>query len=184
MTDSLALRYYNNGLQDAMDKNIKSAVENLSKAVTYDNNSIAAWNLLGLCFYRLGRFKMAEYSWIQSLNKQSERNPAQAYLKELRNDFEGVAPFFVLVSELCSKKKYKKAVDVFEREIVVRLDSSVEVLNYFGVLKILAGERKRAIKVWERALSIDHSNEKAKLYISATEGSFIQKLRGLIRDMF
>ena len=60
MTDSLALRYYNNGLQDAMDKNIKSAVENLSKAVTYDNNSIAAWNLLGLCFYRLGRFKMAE----------------------------------------------------------------------------------------------------------------------------
>ena len=105
-------------------------------------------------------------------------------MKELRNDFEGVAPFFVLVSELCSKKKYKKAVDVFEREIVVRLDSSVEVLNYFGVLKILAGERKRAIKVWERALSIDHSNEKAKLYISATEGSFIQKLRGLIRDMF
>lgn len=184
MTDLLALFYYNNGLQYALNKNIKAAVENLSKAVTYDNSSISAWNLLGLCFYRLGRFKMAEYSWIQSLNRQSNENPAQAYLEELRNALEGAAPFFDLVSELCSKKEYKKAVDIFEREVVVRFDSSVEVLNYFGIIKIIAGERQKAIKVWVRALSIDNSNEKAKLYISATEGSFVQKLRELIRDMF
>lgn len=63
MFKNLSHSYYNRGLKLAREKEIGPAIRSLSKAVQYNSDNIKAWNLAGLCYYRLGKYKMAEYCW-------------------------------------------------------------------------------------------------------------------------
>jgi tetratricopeptide (TPR) repeat protein len=166
MMDSLAKFYFNEGLEKAHNNNIVCAVENLSKALIYDKSNIETWNLLGLCYYRMSRFKMAQYCWEQSLSKcENSNNPAILYNEKLSKLLDEVIPIFSKVQSLCSNKKYSKAMIIFEKDILPRLRDCAEMYNYLGVLQQLVGKKQRAIKQWENALRLDSSNEKAKQYI-------------------
>ncbi|MDD4113491.1 MAG: hypothetical protein PHC56_10755, partial [Herbinix sp.] len=67
MTNNLSYHYYNIGLERARNNEITHAVDALSIAVALKDDNIPAWNLLGLCYYRLGKLPTAEYCWITSL---------------------------------------------------------------------------------------------------------------------
>jgi len=169
MFDNLSRFYFNKGLSLVREDQIGPALQNLDKAVSYNTDNIEAWNLAGLCYYRLGKYKTAEYCWTQSVNKRLEGNAAGAYLADLRGTLEETAPYFFQTSALCREERYGQAARIVSKEICSRFDSSARLLNYLGVLQQLAGKTDLAVQCWTNVISLDKSNTDARLYLEDME---------------
>ena len=176
MFKNLARFYYNKGLRLAREDQIKPAVNNLIKAISYSSDFIEAWNLAGLCYYRLGNYETAKYCWVQSVNKPWKENGASQYLADLRNDLEEADPYFSQVASLCRQEKYGEAAEVLDKEICSKFDLSTALLNLLGVLQVLDGKTYRAVKSWRTVLSFDKSNTDAPRYLADMEKSLSYKL--------
>lgn len=169
MLENLSRFYYNKGLRLAREDEIGPAVQNLTKAVSYNSDNIEAWNLAGLCYYRLGKYKTAEYCWTQSVNKRREGNAASDYLADLMNTLEETGPYFSQIASLCQQEKYGQAAGILSKKICSRFDLSIGLLNFLGVLQVLDGKINRAVKCWTTVLSLDKSNADARLYLEDME---------------
>ncbi len=184
MLKNLSDFYYNKGLQLAKDKSLGSAVQNLGKAVSYNGGNIEAWNLVGLCYYRLGMYKKAEYCWMFSVNKGSEGNRASDYLIDLRNCLEETAPYFSQVDTLWRQKKYQQAARVLSEEICSRFDASAGLLNLLGILLLLDGRVTGAVDCWTKVLSLDRSNIDAARYLKEVESGLRYRLLAWKEGLF
>lgn len=183
MIEILSRFHYNKGLQLANADQLSEAVQELIKAVSYDSNNVDVWNMAGLCYYRLGKYKTAEHCWTQSIDKCREENPADDYLTDLRNTILETAPYFSQVASLCKQKKHGQAAGIVSKEICGRFGPSVELQNYLGVLRVLDGKINAAAKCWTTALSIDKANTVARLYLKETENNLNYKLFKLIEKL-
>lgn len=81
MIDQLSRLYYNKGLELLHTNKINDALIVLKKSISLVDTNISAWNLLGLCYYRLCRFKMAEYCWKESLKVDTYGTKQMSILK-------------------------------------------------------------------------------------------------------
>ena len=176
MFENLSLYYYNKGLQQARESRISTAAKTLVKAVSYDRGNIQAWNLAGLCYYRLGEYKSAAYCWTQSLQQLPENNRAAAFLADLQNALEETDPYFSHVASLCRQQKYRQAAGILSKEICSRFALSAALWNYLGVIHLLSGRTTAAVKCWQTVLSIDKSNVAAARYLEAVEHRLSCKL--------
>ncbi|MEW6623618.1 MAG: tetratricopeptide repeat protein [Bacillota bacterium] len=176
MFRNLSCFYYNKGLRLAREDQLGPAVQSLTKAVAYNSDNIEAWNLAGLCYYRLGKYKTAEYCWTQSVNKRHEENAAGFYLADLRSTLEETGPSFSQVACLCRQEKYGQAAGILSREICSRFDLSTGLLNFLGVLWALDGKTNKAVKCWTTVLSLDKSNADAMVYLDDMEKRLSYKL--------
>ncbi len=217
MTDNLSYYYYNIGLKNARIKDITHAIDALSISVALKEDNIPAWNLLGLCYYRLGKLPTAEYCWMTSLyisnginandtaNANSVNNANNAnsadiannadndssampnniasdYLRCVREDIKFIEDRITGVKTLIAEKKYKKALRVMEKEFSrnlrqkndkftlnnfndFKIDKNVMLLNYIGLLYMLNKKRRKALRAWEKAISLDTSNPDTLKYI-------------------
>ncbi|NLX90400.1 MAG: tetratricopeptide repeat protein [Firmicutes bacterium] len=176
MFENLSLFYYNKGLQQARESRISTAAKTLVKAVSYDRGNIQAWNLAGLCYYRLGEYKSAAYCWTQSLRQVPENNGATTYLADLQNALEETDPYFSRVLSLCRQQHYRQAAGILSKEICSRFALSAALWNYLGVIHLLSGRTNAAVKCWQTVLSIDKSNVAATRYLEAVEHRLSCKL--------
>ncbi len=178
MIENLAFYYYNAGLSLAQEKYITSATKELKKAVSLYHSCIPAWNLLGLCYYRLGNFEAARHCWDESLTVNPVSNEANRYLYKLNHLLEIFSPLASEIQQLAEKKHYKIASRRWEKDILNRFDPAVELFNYGGILKILSGKKDAAIMLWKKSLELDKSNKLAANYIikSTDKTGFIPKL--------
>jgi tetratricopeptide (TPR) repeat protein len=217
MTDNLSYYYYNIGLKNARIKDITHAIDALSIAVVLKEDNIPAWNLLGLCYYRLGKLPTAEHCWMTSLyisngittndkanansvnnannasgtdiasiadndNSAMPNNMASDYLRCVREDIKVIEDRITGVKTLIAEKKYKKALRVMEKEFArnlrqkndkftlnnfsdFKIDKNVMLLNYIGLLYMLNKKRRKALRAWEKAISLDTSNPDTLKYI-------------------
>ena len=169
MFDNLSRFYFNEGLRLVREDQVGPAVQNLSRAVSFNSENIAAWNLAGLCYYRLGKFKTAEYCWSASVHKRREENPAGDYLADLSSALKETASSFSQADCLCRQEKYSQASRILSKEICSRFDLSTGLLNYLGVLQLLGGKTSAAVNCWRTVLSIDKSNTTAARYLADVE---------------
>lgn len=184
MTDKLFGYFYNKGLENSKDNDITGAIRALIKAISIKGNDTTGWNLLGLCYYRLGDLATAEYCWAASLQINGEaENEAINYLECVKNEIEFVKENIIPVKDLLIQKKYKKALKVFENKVLWKKikkddssnnsESSVNFLakehaiflNYAGLLYMLNKKRKKALILWKKAIRLDKSNSEALKYI-------------------
>jgi tetratricopeptide (TPR) repeat protein len=184
MIKNLSAAYFNTALQLARDNQPGRAVTTLLKAVNYDSENTEAWNLTGLCHYRLGNYKSARYCWQQSLQHAPAENPAAFYLNDLNGALSETAPWFEEVTSLCRQKKYGPAATIFRTKICSRFPPSVHLLNYLGVLKMLEGKTKEAGKCWSDALSLDKENADAVRYLNELENRLSYRLSRLTEKIF
>ncbi|MDD2402667.1 MAG: hypothetical protein PHI90_10210 [Clostridia bacterium] len=176
MFKCLSSFYFNRALRLARKAQISGATQNIIKAVCYDNDNLEAWNLAGLCYYRLGKYKTAEYCWGQSVDKCREGNVAVSWLADLKNTMEETFPYFSKVITFYQDKKYGQAAGSLSKEICSRFDLSTDLLNYLGVLWMLDGKKNAAFNCWTTVLSIDQSNDHARLYLEGMKNSLSYKL--------
>ncbi|NSW91117.1 MAG: hypothetical protein HPY74_10690 [Firmicutes bacterium] len=191
MVDKLFFYYYNMGLKRARNNEITLAVEALSIAVALKGDNIYAWNLLGLCYYRLGKLPTAEYCWMVSLYVNNQDNPASEYIKSVKEEKKALEDCVSSITALIGEREYKKALKVlqkklqksrgFIRKFILKnnntderdseINDNVMMLNYIGLLYMLSGKRKKALKAWGKALLLDAANPQALMYI----GSFFNQ---------
>ncbi len=169
MTEQLSQVYYNQGLELARAACLQEAVSSLIKAISYDTDNISAWNLAGLCYYRIGKFKTAGYCWAHSANRSREGNKATAYLADLKVALKETGPSFKRLYKLCADRKYRKAAAVLSKEVIPRFDSSEDLLTMFGVLRLLEGKPGLAVECWEKALTVNKRSPAALRYLDAVK---------------
>ncbi|MFO7953105.1 MAG: tetratricopeptide repeat protein [Bacillota bacterium] len=166
MTEHLSRIYYNRGLELAREDYPKEAVLNLRKAISYDPDNISAWNLTGLCYYRMGKFKTAGYCWAHSVNRNRETNKATDYLVDLKAAFKETGPSFNRLYKLCADRKYHQAAKILNNEIIPHFDASEDLLNMLGILRLLEGKPRMAMDCWEKALTVNKKSTAALCYLN------------------
>ncbi len=169
MFEELAKYYYNQGLTLARATKPSQAVSSLQQAVFYDQTNYLAWNLLGLCYYRLGSYQMSRFAWQQSLAQNSQTNPAREYLEKLTAAIIKTEPVFKQVTELLQMKKYHQASQLWQEKFLPEFDPATASLNYLGVLQSLAGKKKAARQTWQAVLQIEQENQTACHYLQASK---------------
>jgi tetratricopeptide (TPR) repeat protein len=184
MFNSVSLAYYNHGLQLARDNQTTQAVKHLQKALSYNRANISAWNLTGLCYYHLGKYKTAAYCWQQSLQESPTQNPATCYLLDVTSAITETSPYFSQMDTLCQQKKYGQAVAMLNNHICSHFAASSDLQVYLGVLQMLDGQVKKAAQSWETALAIDKNNPDAERYLQAIKHRFGYKLLTLLERLW
>ena len=79
-------KYYNDGLEKALTRNLSGAVESLRQSVKFNKANIDARNLLGLVYFEMGEVVLALGEWVISKNLQPERNLSGRYLNVMRSN--------------------------------------------------------------------------------------------------
>ena len=117
MVDKLFSYYYNMGLKRARSNEITLAANSLLTAVALKADDINALNLLGLCYYRLGKLPTAEYCWMKSLYFNNANNPALEYVKSVRDEKKNLEDCVLSIEALIEKREYKKALKVLQKKM-------------------------------------------------------------------
>lgn len=169
MFEQLSRMYYNRGLELARAARLKEAVLSLIMAISYDRSNNYAWNLAGLCYYRMGKYTTAGYCWTTSINYGQEANKAADYLADLKTTLKETEPSFTQLNKLCAGKKYRHAAEVLSKEIIPRFDRSDHLLTLLGILRVLEGKPGLAVECWEEALTVNKMSPDALRYLLAVK---------------
>lgn len=98
-SNTLALQYYNSGLEEYKKENYAKAIETFKKAIAVDEDFAFAYDNIGICYRKLNDFdKAIEY-----------------YEKSLKIDPNGLMPLQNISVAYIYKKEYKKAIKSYEK---------------------------------------------------------------------
>jgi tetratricopeptide (TPR) repeat protein len=165
MMDVLGEYFYIMGAGLSREGRISRAVEVLEAAIAFKKNHWKAWNLLGLCCYRLGEFSRARYAWSRSIQLQPHQNPALEYMYDLEDPaFSRIIQCYNKALELAAGGKYRQAGDMLERALP-GLPPIVSYVNLLGLCRYGQGRIKTALKFWAHAIELDYENPDAVRYI-------------------
>lgn len=98
-SNSEALRYYSLGFQEAKSENCEKAITYYKEAVRIDPEFAFAWDNMGICYRRLGKYDDA----------------IEAYQKSLLIDPYGIMPLQNIAIVYQYTEEYEKAIDAYER---------------------------------------------------------------------
>ena len=177
--------FYNRGLSFAERGHVSDAIDALERSLSFDKYNIAARNLLGLCYFKLGRYGDALLHWRASQEAQESDNLANEYID------------FIIFNERHTDKInhslqiYNSALDHLHNGntdvAVMRLKKCVELNpDFVDALCLLAlayislDQPAKGEPYIRRALQIDPSNEKALSYFAVISGGVapIRRARG------
>lgn len=81
----MAVRLYNEGLQQAQGRCLSSAISSLTMCIRLQKDHIQARNLLGLVYWEVGEIGQAIKHWAKSMAYQEQDNQAQTYLETVQS---------------------------------------------------------------------------------------------------
>lgn len=145
--------YYNQGLQKIRQLKLEIGKDKLKKAITFDDSNEETWNLLGLVYYRLGRYKQAICCWDKSIEVDPDNSWATDYRKEAEKEYEILTPYLEKLNGFVKEKDYRKGKKLIEK-MPIRIVYKVDFLNYFGIIMGLCNEWESARVYWTQSLQL------------------------------
>jgi len=165
----MSAAHYDRGLELAKARNLTGAIDELRAALHINKKNIRARNLLGLCYYAVGRIGEALREWVISANYGADNNVAKDYLVHFQDDipllerfgdalhnYNEALQFMTQYSEDLAAIRLKRAVEINP--------TFVDALNLLTLFYIRTGERQKAGILVERVLAIDVGNPFARRY--------------------
>ncbi|MCL2353209.1 MAG: tetratricopeptide repeat protein [Defluviitaleaceae bacterium] len=162
-------KYYNIGLKHANSGDMTMAIAFLDRSISINKKNTLARNLLGLCYYNVGRVGEALKEWIISSSYKKDDNHAQKYLEAIENNplllercSEGLAKYNEALayvhqsSEDLASICLKRAIDI--------VPNFVDALNLLALCHLKSGDRQGASALVEKALAIDKGNKASQRY--------------------
>lgn len=177
--DELSSYYYSLGLDLAKGSNMTEGIEALKKAVGLKPSTWNAWNVLGLCLYRLGDFQSAKDAWEKSISiyDAEGENPAAHYIEAIMEDsFINLCNKYNSSLSLAKKGNFKEAARILESKDFHNCQI-VKFVNLWGLCKFAQGRRKEAVRIWSASLQIDVGNEDTIRYITEAGKEICQDIR-------
>lgn len=159
---------YNKALEYACDDRITEAVAALRGSLELDKKNIDARNLLGLCYYRVGRAADALIQWTISYKFKKTDNIAVDYIAELESSRESAAMYEAV-------ELYNEALSFAQqgntdmailnlKKAVEKNRNLVDAMNLLALCLIERGRESEAFKLTEKVLKIDATNPLALKY--------------------
>lgn len=159
--------YYNKGLILFRENNLTDALEVLRKAVEFNIYNWKCYNLMGLCLYKIGKFKECKNVWKKSIEIYDQvDNPAVSYLNSMEEvAFKNMCERYNKAYNLSLNQNYKEALNTLSY-VDIEKYPVVIIKNFGGLCSYAAGNKNKAIEVWKEVLRIDTSNKQALLYLA------------------
>lgn len=165
---NLSVINYNKAIECCNEDRITEAVASLKESLEFDKKNIDARNLLGLCWYRLGRVADALIEWTISYKFKRTDNIAVDYIAELESAREAAAMYDAIT-------KYNEALSFANQDntdmAILNLKKALEknkglvdAMNLLSLCYIERGRETEAFKLAERVLKIDRTNPVAMRY--------------------
>lgn len=165
---NLSVLNYNRGLECCNEDRITEAVVVLRESLEFDKKNIDARNLLGLCYFRLGRVADALIEWTISYKLKKTDNIAVDYIAELESAREANAMYDAIT-------KYNEALSFANqgntdmailnlKKVLEKNKGLVEAMNLLSLCYIERGRESDAFKLAEKVLKIDKTNPIALRY--------------------
>lgn len=165
---NLSVLSYNRGLECCNEDRITEAVVALKESLEFDKKNIDARNLLGLCYFRLGRVADALIEWTISYKLKRTDNIAVDYIAELESAREANAMYDAIT-------KYNEALSFANqgntdmailnlKKALEKNKGLVEAMNLLALCYIERGRESDAFKLAEKVLKIDKTNPVALRY--------------------
>jgi Flp pilus assembly protein TadD len=175
MQRQLAQYYYQTAVEKAIANQLTDATKLLDQSVVLNRELWQAWNVLGLCCYRLGDFSRAKEAWKQSCQLKPQQNPAEEY----RATFQ--SPVFIQIQDRYSSAlvsaqdgKYSAARKTLSGEDFPA-GEFVHFSNLLGLCHWADGKIHLAFETWRNALQLDITNPLTLYYLR--EATVPQKQR-------
>lgn len=165
---NLSALSYNRALELGREDRISEAISALRESLEYDKRNIDARNLLGLCYFRLGRIADALIQWTLSYKFKKEGNIAVDYIAGLESDrktpdmYEAIALYNEALS-LALQGNTDMAI-LSLKKALVKNKNLVEAINLLALCYIQTGKESEAFRLSERAVAIDSTNATALRY--------------------
>lgn len=159
----LSNHYFKEGLMSLENNSYTDGIKKLEKAIKFNDKNYEIFNVLGLAYYKLGNFLKAKIMWEKSI-KLNPNDDAFLYLKHINSkEFKEISKVFNKALSLANKGKYKNAIKILK---TIPYGENIKFLNLFGLLKYSLRKRKKALKTWQRVLTLDKSNKEAINYLT------------------
>ncbi len=165
---NLSVVSYNKAIECCNEDRITEAVTALKESLEFNKKNIDARNLLGLCYYRLGRVADALIEWTISYKLKRTDNIAVDYIAELESAREANAMYDGIT-------KYNEALSFANqgntdmailnlKKALEKNKGLVEAMNLLSLCYIERGRETEAFKLAEKVLKIDSTNPIAMRY--------------------
>jgi tetratricopeptide (TPR) repeat protein len=169
-----ANRFYNDGLEKAMVRDLSGAISSLRQCLKLNKNHIDARNLLGLVYFERGEIVAALSEWVISKNIRNSKNVANDYIDMVQNNPGRLETYNQTI------KKYNLALGYCEQDsldlAVIQLKKVISLNpNFLQARQLLAlvyinnQDWERAKKELDRAARIDANNTTTLRYLKEVE---------------
>ncbi len=159
---------YNGAIECCRENRISDAINLLNEALKLNKKNISARNLLGLCFYQIGRVAEALINWVISYKYKITDNIAIDYIAELESDRKSKDLYQAI-------GKYNEALDFAKKGntdmAILNLKKAIDLnKNFIDAMNLLSlcyaekGREVEAFKMAEKVLKIDTTNSIAIKY--------------------
>lgn len=164
---------YNDALDLINQNHISKAIDLLHKAIQINSKNLDAVNLLGLCYFKIGKYTDALNEWIYSVNISKDNNIATKYINDIDkgNHIKEIRQAIEI---------YNKSIDFIqennEKYAILQLKKAIKIMPdmidahlLLTVLFIQARNYNDAYKSVKKALYLDSANKDALRYLSEIE---------------
>ncbi len=167
-------RFYNDGLERAMVRDLSGAINSLRQSLKFNKNNIEARNLLGLVYFEMGEAVAALSEWVISKNIRPEKNIADSYIELIQTN----ASRLDVISQAIKKynQAYHYCVQGSQDLAIIQLKKVLSLMPGFvkahlllALLYIQAQQWDKAGREVQRCLAIDRNNTMALRYLKEVE---------------
>lgn len=165
--------YYNNALDLANDGKISGAIEELKKSIGVNKKNIDALNLLGLCYFKIGRYTNAFKEWIFSTNVKGVDNEAIRYLELFEKNEKNIK---IINSSIDGYNKALELVESNNKLAIMQLQKVINISSdmidaqlLLALLRIKEKDYIHALRGIREVLRNDAENETALMYLAEVE---------------
>ncbi len=166
---------YNKGLSFAQSGDMSRAIECLNKCIEISKDNVSARNLLGLCYFNVGKVGDALKQWIVSAALNKSNLQASQYIDKVQNDSTGLDRLNDAVKMYNQSINYLKSRS--EDMAIIQLKKAIELspnfvdaYNLLALCQMIEGDNSKALIAVEKSLSIDSGNPVASNYFNLLGG--------------
>ena len=172
---ALSNRYYNEGLEKAMVRDLTGAIDSLEQSLKFNSRNVEARNLLGLVYYEIGECTTAMSEWILSMNVEQKKNVASDYIERIQNNpsrYDNIRQTmkkFNQALEYCRQGSQDLAV-IQLKKVVSLSPRFVKARLLLALLHMENEDWEKARKELNKALNVDRGNIQALRYLQEVDG--------------
>lgn len=171
-------KLYNEAVEEANKGEITKSIRSLKKSIEFDKKNVRARNLLGLCYYKIGKLTDAIKEWVISVNIKPENNLAQEYLEDIEENPDVIEKYnnaYRLYNDALDFLKHgdEDVAIINLKNVIKSIPNFIDAKTVLGLCYVNQNHLDEGIKEFEEVLDIDSDNQLILEYIKDLKSNYV-----------